>query len=189
MRNDAFTLLEMLTVFSVIAIITAMMIPRVMQGVEKTKVARVVEEARQIRNGAYGMYADTGLWPGSNWGDDAANDPLAAANAGDGFARRGNDPNMPSTWGGPYLEKWSKNPWGGIYWWDYNHDDQNGDGVGREHVLWIDNGFGNGGKRIPLKYRTRIDQVLDDGDLHAGTIQIWQGDDTNGNLGYILIQG
>lgn len=182
--------MEMLIVFTIIAIICAIMIPRIMFGVERSKIARVVEEARQIRNAAYGMYADTALWPGSNWGDDASNDPLAPANAGDGFVRRSNDPSMPNTWAGPYLEKWTKNPWGGIYWWDYNFADQNGDGIGREHVLWLDNQGGNAASpRIPLKYRLKIDQVLDDGNLDSGMIQVWQGNYTSGNLGYILIQG
>ena len=187
--KKTFTLIEMLVVFSVIGIISAMLIPRVMVGIERAKVARVVEEARQIRNGAYQMYADTSLWPGSNWVDDIAHDPLAGCNAGDGFVRPGSSSAMPSSWSGPYLEKWTKNPWGGIYWWDYNETDQNGDGTGHEHVLWIDNGAANDGHRIPLKYRLKIDAILDDGNLHTGTIQVWQGDDTNGNLGYIMIQG
>jgi hypothetical protein len=92
-----------------------------------------------------------------------------------------------AAWDGPYLEKWFYNPWGGMYWWDYNNADQNNDGIGREHVLWIDNGQGNANKRIPVASRIRLDKTLDDGSLtnQTGRIQVWQGT----NLGYILVQG
>ena len=164
------------------------MIPKVLTSIEKARIMRVVSEAKSIQNAAYQMYADTALWPGSNWGDDPQ-DPLAGASAGEGFVYPGDDPDMPSSWNGPYLEKWIKNPWGGWYWWDYNHESQNGDAIGQEHVLWIDNGYGNAGHRIPLASRIRIDEVLDDGDLDTGRLQVWQGNHTSGNLGLILIQG
>ena len=96
---------------------------------------------------------------------------------------------MPVYWEGPYLEKWTRNPWGGYYWWDFNYLDQNGDGIDREHVLWIDNSRDNAGRRIRLRARIQIDKNLDDGNLDTGKIQVWQGNHTNGNLGYILIQG
>jgi len=55
--------------------------------------------------------------------------------------------------------------------------------------LWIDNGYGNDGHRIPLAMRTKIDQTLDDGNLDSGYMKAWQGDHTTGNLGYVLIAG
>jgi len=185
----SFSLIELIVVIAIIGILSAVVIPKVMRGVDRARVSRVVSEARTIRNAAYAMYADTALWPGSNWSNDSPDDPLAGAAPGDGFVRPGSDPDMPSTWSGPYLEKWAKNPWGGEYWWDYNENDQNGDGVGYEHVLWIDNAQGNAGKRIPLKMRLKIDETLDDGNLDTGFIQVWQGSHTDGNLGYIMIQG
>ena len=118
------------------------------------------------------MYADTGQWPGSNWADETG-DILQGAERGEGFVTAGDDPDMSPLWNGPYLEKWGKNPWGGWYWWDYNNTDQNGDGIGREHVLWIDNANSNSGRRIPLASRRKIDEHLDDGNLHAGRIQVW----------------
>ena len=187
-QKKSFTLIELVVSVTIIGLLSAMMIPKVMQGIDKSRVASVVTDSRNIRNAAYAMYADTGLWPGSNWSDDTGTDPLAGAAGGEGFTFKGTNPHMPSTWAGPYLEAWHKNAWGSWYWWDYNETDQNGDGVGNEHVLWVDNSYGNT-KRIPLNMRTKIDQTLDDGNLHSGTIQVWQGDDTSGNLGYILIQG
>lgn len=187
--RKAFTLVELIVVIAVIGILAAIVAPNAFKAIEKSKLARVESDSKSIKTAAFAMYADTGMWPGSNWADDAATDPLAGAAPGDGFVTRGNNANMPATWDGPYLEKWAKNPWGGTYWWDYNAADQNGDGIGNEHVLWVDNGQNNAGHRIPLSSRTKIDENLDDGNLHTGTIQIWQGNDTDGNLGYILIQG
>jgi prepilin-type N-terminal cleavage/methylation domain-containing protein len=197
-KKNAFTLTELVAAVAIIGLLSAIMIPKVMTGIDKARVASVVTDTRNIRNAAYAMYADTGLWPGSNWHDDTGADPLATptdcADGGEGFVFKGNNTNMPNTWAGPYLEVWHRNPWGGWYWWDFNLDDQNGDGVGYEHVLWIDNGCdtcSNTGHRIPAKMRLKIDQVLDDGNLDTGMLQVWQNrfDYVNGNLGYILVQG
>lgn len=189
MRRKAFTLIELIVVIAIISVLAAIIVPNAFRSIEKAKISHAVQDAQNIKTAAYAMYADTGLFPGSNWADDAATDSLAPAAQGEGFVFKGNNAAISDAWNGPYLEKWTHNPWGGWYWWDYNNLDQNGDGIGHEHVLWIDNGQGNAGKRIPLASRIKIDQVLDDGDLHAGRVQVWQGDDTNGNLGFILIQG
>ena len=186
--RKAFTLIELIVVIAVIGILAAIIAPNAFKAIEKGKLAKVESDSKAIKTAAFAMYADTGMWPGSNWADET-NDPLEGAAQGEGFVFQGNNPNMPAGWNGPYIEIWGRNPWGGMYWWDYNDGDQNGDGIGKEHVLWVDNGNGNAGKRIPLASRTKIDEHLDDGNLHAGTIQVWQGNDTDGNLGYILIQG
>jgi general secretion pathway protein G len=188
MKKKAFTLIELIVVIAIIAILAAIIAPNAFRAIEKAKIARVEADAKAIKTAAYAMYADTGMWPGSNWGDEAR-DPLQGADIGEGFVFRGDDPDMPDAWDGPYLEKWSRNPWGGWYWWDYNDADQNGDGIGREHVLWIDNGRENAGHRIPLSLRIKIDEKLDDGNLDTGRIQTWQGSHETGNFGFILIQG
>jgi general secretion pathway protein G len=188
MTKQAFTLIELIVVIAIIAILAAIIAPNAFRAIEKAKLARVEADAKAIKSAAFAMYADTGMWPGSNWADEIG-DPLQGADRGEGFVFIGDDPDMSANWDGPYLEKWLRHPWGGWYWWDYNNADQNGDGIGGEHVLWIDNGRENAGFRIPLSSRIKIDQHLDDGNLHTGTIQVWQGDDANGNLGFILIQG
>ncbi|MCP4653502.1 MAG: prepilin-type N-terminal cleavage/methylation domain-containing protein [Candidatus Omnitrophica bacterium] len=189
MKKSAFSLIEMIVVVTIIGIIIAVALPDIMRGIERSKIARIVSESKSIRTAAYSMYADTGFWPGSNWSNDYPEDPLAGAAKGEGFMNFVDDADMPNGWLGPYLEKWIKHPWGGWYWWDYNENDQNGDGVGGEHVLWIDNRRGNSGNRIPLASRFKIDETLDDGNLRTGRVQVWQGNNTRGNLGFILIQG
>lgn len=188
-KKAGFTLTEVMIVIAVIGILAGIVAPNAYIAIEKSKIARVEADTKNIRSAACAMYDDTGLWPGSNWVDDAANDPLAGADRGEGFVFKGNDPDMPVYWEGPYIEKWTRNPWGGYYWWDYNHSDQNGDGIDREHVLWIDNAKGNAGRRIRVRARIKIDAKLDDGNLDTGKVQVWQGNHTDGNLGYILVQG
>ncbi|MCX7927896.1 MAG: prepilin-type N-terminal cleavage/methylation domain-containing protein [Candidatus Omnitrophica bacterium] len=183
-KQKAFTLIELIVVIAIIAILAAVVAPNAFRAVEKSKIARLVRDTKTIKSAAYNMYADTGLWPGSNWNDEN-NDPLQGADPGEGFVFRGDDLDMPNSWDGPYIEKWPLNPWGGFYWWDYNDADQNGDGIGREHVLWIDNALNNTGRRIPNSARKKIDETLDDGNFTNGTVQVWQVT----NFGYILIQG
>jgi general secretion pathway protein G len=198
-KRIGFTLIELIVVIAIIAVLAAIVAPSAFLAIEKSKVARLFADSRDIATGAYHMYSDTGMWPGSNWIDDSVanggGDPLAGANPGEGFVTAPIVQNVP-TWDGPYIEKWAKNPWGGWYYWDFNLASQNGDGIGHQHVLWVDNGgspsnssYNNANFRIPLTARQRFDTQMDDGNLTTGKIQVWQGDTTTGNLGYILIEG
>ena len=187
-----FTLVEMTVVLAVIAVLAAIVGPHAYRAIEKAKVARMTRDSNVVKTAAYAMYADTGIWPGSNWGDDAppvSTDVLAPANRGEGFVYQGVDPDMPASWNGPYMDRWPLNPWGGMYWWDFNLGDQNLDGIGVEHVLWLDNSRGNAGFRMKLEQRQLVDNQIDDAVLTTGRVQVWQGNPTDGNLGYILIQG
>jgi hypothetical protein len=74
---------------------------------------------------------------------------------------------------------------GGTYYFDFNESDQNGDGIGNERVLWLDNGRSNGNFRFDRELSQAIDEKWDDGNLSTGTVQIWQGN----NLGVIIHQG
>lgn len=193
-KMQGFTLIELIVVIAIIAILAAIIAPNAFNAIEKSKVTRIIADSRDIEAGAYHMYSDTGFWPGSNWAADAG-DPLSGAQPGEGFVTPPVVQNV-SSWDGPYVEKWLRNPWGGWYYWDYNQADQNGDGIGQEHVLWVDNGgsptnstYNNANNRINLSARLRFDTQMDDGNLTTGRIQVWQGDPTNGNLGFILIQG
>lgn len=191
--RKSFTLIELVVVIAIIAILAAIIAPNAFRAIEKAKIARVCEDAKTLKTAAYNMYTDTGFWPGSNWSDDSGHDPLSPADRGEGFVTSPTHGSGASQaqimWDGPYIDRWFRNPWGGWYWWDYNYLDQNGDGIDSEHVLWIDNGRGNSGRRIPLSSREKIDDKLDDGNLDTGRVQTWQGSHSGGNLGFILIQG
>jgi prepilin-type N-terminal cleavage/methylation domain-containing protein len=193
--KKSFTLIELIVVIAIIAVLAAIVAPNAFKAIEKAKVARIIQDSKTIEAAAYHMYTDTGYWPGSNWADDLPpnGDRLAGAQPGEGFVT------VPvvmtlSAWNGPYIEKWLKNPWGGAYYWDYNEADQNGDGLGQEHVLWVDNSasvgpYNNANNRVNLSARLMFDRQIDDGNLTSGRIQVWQGNATSGNLGFILIQG
>ena len=173
--KKTFTLIELMVVIAIIGILGVVITPVVGKAIEKAKIARVVSDVSAITKAARMMNIDTGMWPGSNWPVDLG-DPLAGADFGEGFVFRGDDPDMPNTWDGPYLKSWSKNSWGGWYMWDYNEPDQSGDGIGQEHVLYMDRnritstGVVNPGQRISMAARTKIDEALDDGDLTTGMV-------------------
>jgi general secretion pathway protein G len=184
MKHRGFTLIELIVVIAIIAILAAVIAPNAFRAIEKSKIARIVQDSKVVKTAAYAMYGDTGLWPGSNWNDDPL-DPLQDSAQGEGFVFKGTKAAMPDSWDGPYMSRWPINPWGGQYWWDYNEADQDGDNIGQEHVFWFDNGRANTGKRIPLSAQLKIDQTLDNGNLSSGKVKVWQAP----NFGYILVQG
>ena len=145
-----------------------------------------------IQTAAEMIRMTTGYWPGSSWpenkgrsGRDPSKDPLSCMCPGGNTFMFNNSRLITAKWKGPYMQAWPKNVMGGTYYWDYNERDQNGDGVGDERVLWLDNGRGNRGKRFPLALKQAIDERYDDGDLKKGKLQVWQGT----NMGVILKQG
>ncbi|MDD2702767.1 MAG: type II secretion system protein, partial [Candidatus Omnitrophica bacterium] len=83
-----FTLIELIVVIAIISVLSAIIAPNAFRAIEKAKLARVEADAKAIKTAAFSMYADTGMWPGSNWSDDSAADPLAGASPGDGFVSR-----------------------------------------------------------------------------------------------------
>ena len=194
-KRGGFTLIEMVVVIAIIGILSAVLLPNAFKQIEKSKCARTEVDIATIKTAALQHYADTSVWPPSNWNDDSGNElywsnhPPTNRNAGAGFITnvfQATDPKH-DEWDGPYLDGWKRNSWGILYYWDYNAADQNGDTIGDEHVVWIDNrrGVPHGGHRIPDHSRLKIDRDLDDGDLHTGFIQVWQGT----NFGMIVIQG
>jgi len=89
-KNKAFTLVELIVVIAIIAILAAIIAPNAFRAIEKAKLARVEADAKAIKSAAFAMYADTGMWPGSNWGGEIG-DPLDGADRGEGFVFIGDD--------------------------------------------------------------------------------------------------
>ncbi|MGB9868242.1 MAG: type II secretion system protein [Bacillota bacterium] len=107
--QKGFTLVELLVVIAIIGILAAIISPNAFKAVEKGKVAAVEADYKAIKAAALNAYTDTGVWPPTP--STANDDPgLVSSSKWTGGA--------PTTWNGPYLERWkSKNPWGGNYEW------------------------------------------------------------------------
>lgn len=102
-----FTLVELLVVIAIIGILAVIILPSVLEAIEKSKVAAAEADYRAIRAAVLSAHMDTGTWPPSS--QQQGQDP--------GLVDKSNWKNgAPDTWNGPYLERWpSKNPWGGHY--------------------------------------------------------------------------
>lgn len=185
--STGFTLIELIVVIAVIGILAAIVMPNAFKAIEKSKVAKAIEDVKSITKASMGFRADTGLWPGSQWGV-MPGDPLSPAAYGEGFVaapavHSGNAQQMAaaqtmiSTWDGPYLEKWGMTPWGMPYMWDYNNWDASGDGISEEHIVWLDlaqsPGPYNANNKVPDSSRRMLDYILDGGDgFNKGNVQV-----------------
>lgn len=188
--KKAFTLLELLIVVAIIGVLAGVGVPMYNGYVLNANVVKTGADMASVKQAATFIRMTTGFWPGSTWpepgsgGSNPRLDPLSCScDAGNTFMYN-NSPLIRATWRGPYMTNWPENVMGGTYWFDYNQQDQNGDGMGNERVLWLDNGRGNNGVRFPTELSQAIDERWDDGNLSTGFIQIWQGN----NLGAILQQ-
>tara|TARA_B110000881_G_scaffold74093_1_gene64436 strand:- start:1365 stop:1952 length:588 start_codon:yes stop_codon:yes gene_type:complete len=190
--KKGFTLIELLIVVAIIGILAGVGIPMYNGYMLNTKVTKTVADMEVIKNSASFIRLNTGYWPGSSWpeskgknGRDPKKDPLSGNYDGGNTFMFNESSLIASKWRGPYLAEWPKNVMGGTYYFDFNESDQNGDGIGNERVLWLDNGRSNGNFRFDRELSQAIDEKWDDGNLSTGTVQIWQGN----NLGVIIHQG
>jgi len=184
-RRNSFTLMEMVVVLAVIAVLAAIIVPNAFQAIEKSKVARAIADIRAIKHAAEMFHSDTGLWPGSQWGDMSAyGDHLSPAEYGEGFVTApivhdgdARSQNLVSNWDGPYLQRWSNTPWAMPYMWDYNNWDSNGDGIAFEHIVWLDLAHSgavyNQNQKVPGPARDKIKMTIDGHlDYHSGVVSI-----------------
>ncbi len=110
MRSKGFTLIELLVVIAIIGILAAIIAPNAFKAVEKSKIARIIADIKNIKTAGYLYYSDTGDWPraGVDFYDPGTGDE-------NGFLYFMEDDGSGS-WDGPYLEKYpGQNPWGGTY--------------------------------------------------------------------------
>ena len=126
----SFTLLELVVVIAIIAILAAIIAPNAFKAIEKAKISRAMADAKALRVGSEGYYADIGFFPPDTCrGDDPGFMKSLPYNPDSGgsphcLSTTGLPSNWQSIvqiyWDGPYLERWPNlTPWAGKYDWNY----------------------------------------------------------------------
>ena len=129
-KRKAFTLIEIIIVIAVIGILAAIVAPNAFRVIEKSKAAKVMEDARVLRAAVEAYYTDIGFLPPDTCrGDDPGfMQPLPFNPDDGGAAHCVTTTGLPADWQavaqerwqGPYLDKWPFfTPWAGKY--DYNY--------------------------------------------------------------------
>jgi len=94
--RHAFTLVEMLLVVTIIGILAALVIPKIVGRSEQARITAVLADLSSIKTALDGYEVDSGNYPKSL--SDLVQAPSNAKN-----------------WHGPYLEKLPVDPWGNTY--------------------------------------------------------------------------
>ena len=128
-RNHAFTLVEMLLVVTIIGILAALVIPRIVGVSERSRIDAARTDINSGIKSALGRYEiDNGCFPQSL--QDMLTQPSTAKH-----------------WTGPYLDKLPVDPWGNFYIYYYpgkhNPNDYDLLSVGRDGKEGTDDDIGN----------------------------------------------
>jgi len=95
----AFTLVEMLLVITIIGILAAMVVPKMMGRTEQAREAAAQNDLAAVRTALDAYEVDNGRYPAGNNGLQALIQM----------------PRDAQHWHGPYLEKLPMDPWGSVY--------------------------------------------------------------------------
>lgn len=163
--NDqrGFTLIEMIGVLAVIAILAAIVAPKIIEAINEARMNSLAEEIASIRTAVASYYKDTGAFPAVN---GSRNDLMSK-------------PQGIKNWNGPYLEKQLTNPVNpngqvsvgqGNWNFDIDGDGNNdyGQGTAKQNVAmtWISG--------LTADQARRLSQIIDgDGDNTANNASAW----------------
>ena len=101
--EDGYSLLEVLIVLTIIALVAALVGPRLMSQLDRSKVTAARVQIRALSSSLETMRVDIGRYPTNQEGLDLLVHPSAPRGEGDG-------------WQGPYLDSdVPVDPWGGAY--------------------------------------------------------------------------
>jgi len=95
-KRRAFTLVEMLLVITIIGILAALVVPKMMGRSEQARQSAVRADLSSIKTALDAFEVDNGYYP---------------KNIGDLLAQPGDA----KAWHGPYLDKIPQDPWGNVY--------------------------------------------------------------------------
>jgi len=158
MPKQAFTLIELIVVIAIVGILSAVIAPSAFEQIEKAKVQKIVKDFKVIKSGIITYYSDTGDWGEfvSNQPESENQNPIPWASC---FLSKDNG--KPG-WDGPYISKPPK--YENLL---YYHNSSPGwvytDKYSEARILCIAN--------VSLKFKNKIDNILDDGSLTTGMMK------------------
>jgi general secretion pathway protein G len=154
--NAGFSLVELVIVVSVLAVLAAVATPQVTKLIEKSRVARLENELKGMKDALNTVYADIGVFPKNV---NAAIDPSLSSVVGVPKAQQPN-------WQGPYMDRWpTTHPFGGTYDYQYGgYKNFNKDGTANNEVYVTVSGS------LTTRILERLDKELDDGKKASGNL-------------------
>jgi general secretion pathway protein G len=102
--QDGFTLIELMVVILIIGLLATIVVQNLRSATDKAKRVKAQADISQIKSALDRYYLDAGSYPTSDQGLPAL---MAAPENG----------NVPTDWGGPYIEKIPMDPWGHPYFY------------------------------------------------------------------------
>lgn len=103
-RKSAFTLIELVVVMLILAILAAMIVPRIIGRSEDAKVARAVSDLATVRSMLDNFRIDVGRYPSTEEGLDSLR--TAPADASGWRGPYSQKPITTDPWGEPYVYEW-----------------------------------------------------------------------------------
>lgn len=128
--RNGFTLIELLVVILILAILAALIVPRLFSHVDDAKRSRALSDVQQLTSDLTRFRMDTGRFPTDEEGLQA-------------LMSRPSDVN---TWNGPYIEKLPTDPWGS----EYVYKDQGGDATPLVESYGADGAEGGDGNAMDI---------------------------------------
>jgi general secretion pathway protein G len=103
MRQSGFTLIEVLVVITILTILAALIVPRIMDRPDQARVVAANNDIRAIRSALDLYRLDNGIYPSTEQGLQA-------------LVQKPDSGNIPRNWkSGGYLDHLQKDPWGNEY--------------------------------------------------------------------------
>jgi type IV pilus assembly protein PilA len=151
--KNAFSILELMVVIAIISVLAAIAIPAYLSHRDKAKITHIASDLRNFRDGFMVYVAENGCFP-----PDSHND--APYNLKNGY---GTEDYLP-------IQAWITEPyWGGFYNWE-----------GLDNYPYA--GISLYGTTASQSIMTKLDRVLDNGDLSTGVFR----KTPNGRYTYIV---
>lgn len=106
LKNQGFTLIEIMVVVVIIGIMALMIVPTVINKVDEARITKAKSDIRTLESQLEMYRIDTGSFPTTDQGLTS-------------LVKKTDVPPVPTNWQGPYIQRLPKDPWGNNYQYVY----------------------------------------------------------------------